>query len=353
MQVDFLIIGQGISGTWLSYFLQQQNRSFFIIDQQNPNAPSRLAAGIINPVTGRRHVEVWMANELMPFVHEAYTEMGNTLQVKAISYKDIIDFFPSPQMRLSFLQRVEEKANYVSVPAEENQYREFFNYDFGFGAIQPVYTVHLENILPAWRNTLIRQQQIREEEFDHTDLTVSPDGIRYRDIRASRIIFCDGTVGSSNPFFRNLPFAPNKGEALTLQIPGLPASHIYKRGLSLVPLAAEGHWWIGSNNQWEFDNPAPTALFKDSTLRNLQQWLKIPFEVTGHVAGIRPATLERRPFVGFHPLFPAVGILNGMGTKGCSLAPYFAREMANHLLLSRPIDTAADISRFARILQRP
>jgi hypothetical protein len=51
-----------------------------------------------------------------------------------------------------------------------------------------------------------------------------------------------------------------------------------------------------------------------------------------------------------HPHFPAIGILNGMGTKGCSLSPYFASELVNHLTENTPILPEADISRFSRIL---
>ena len=66
MEVDYLLIGQGISGTWLSYYLRKEGKSFMVIDNDSPVASSRIAAGVINPVTGRRHVEVWMANEILP-----------------------------------------------------------------------------------------------------------------------------------------------------------------------------------------------------------------------------------------------------------------------------------------------
>jgi glycine/D-amino acid oxidase-like deaminating enzyme len=56
--------------------------------------------------------------------------------------------------------------------------------------------------------------------------------------------------------------------------------------------------------------------------------------------------LERRPFVGLHPQNPRLGILNGMGTKGCSLAPYFARQLVRHLLYKEPIHPEASVSRF-------
>ncbi|MGC4234732.1 MAG: hypothetical protein QM594_17260, partial [Niabella sp.] len=56
--------------------------------------------------------------------------------------------------------------------------------------------------------------------------------------------------------------------------------------------------------------------------------------------------------MGLHPVYKNVGILNGMGTKGCSLAPYFASQLAAHILYRAPIEKDADISRHSRILER-
>lgn len=352
MNVDYLIIGQGISGTWLSYYLLKEDKSFVVIDNGFKDSPSRMAAGIINPVTGRRHVEVWMAEDIMSSSWEVYTNLGNELGITAISQKKIIDFFPSPQMRVSFMQRLEEKAAFVYCCEEETNFRNLFNYDFGCGEISPVYTAHLETLLPAWKKQLKEKGLLLEEEFEIGQLKVEKEKIYYKDITASAIIFSDGSAGVANPYFNLLPFAPNKGEVLLVEIPDLPKDRIYKKGMMLAPLMAPGLWWIGSNYAWEFDNPEPTKEFREKTGSFLKEWLKIPFTVTAHLAGIRPATLERRPFVGFHPLYPNIGILNGMGTKGCSLAPFFAKQMADHLCHNKTIHPEADINRFQKILSR-
>ena len=352
MVVDYLIVGQGISGTWLSYYLQKENKSFLVIDNNFSAAPSRIAAGIINPVTGRRHVEVWMAKEILSFAWKAYQEIGNELNIDAISQKNIIDFFPSPQMRQSFVQRIEEDNSYVSSYPDQNHFNPIFNYDFGCGEIQPVYIAHLETLLPAWRNKLIHEKKLLEEEFDISQLKVEADKILYKEITADKIIFCDGNSSAANPYFDLLPFAPNKGEALIVEIPGLNNHHIYKKGMLLTPLATKDLWWIGSNYAWEFDNPDPTNDFFEKTEQLLKHWLKIPFKIISHLSGIRPATLERRPFVGFHPQHPRVGILNGMGTKGCSLAPFFANQLVEHLCHNKTIEPEVDVKRFQKILSR-
>jgi glycine/D-amino acid oxidase-like deaminating enzyme len=354
MNIDYLIIGQGISGTWLSYYLKKEKKSFLVIDNNNPNSPSRIAAGIINPVTGRRHVTVWLAEKLLPVIPAAYKQIGSELGITAISQKNIIDFFPSPQMRQSFLQRIEEDNTFVHPGKDDNTttYRELFNYEFGFGEIKPVFTVHLETLLPAWRQQLKDNNQLLEEEFDSSQLQLKKEGVFYNGITASKIIFCDGNSSNTNPHFKQLPFAPNKGEALIVDIPDLPNEQIYKRGIMLAPLATPGLWWIGSNYAWEYADENPTDEFRNKTEQLLKSWLKIPFAIKEHVCGIRPATLERRPFVGMHPQHPGIGILNGMGTKGCSLAPYFAKQLVGNLLYNKPIRPEADVNRFNRILAR-
>jgi len=352
MTTDVLIIGQGISGTFLSWYLQQQRISFCVIDDNKADSPSKIAAGIINPVTGRRLVTVWLADEVLPFAWQAYTAIGDQLGITAISQKNILDFFPNPFMRESFLKKIQEKDTYVSLVEEEKEYPDYFRYEFGIGQIKPVYTAHLDTLLPAWRSHLLQQRLLIDDHFSIAELSVLEDGIVYKDIHAKQIIFCDGPACADNPYFKNLPFAPNKGEALIVEIPGLPNEFIYKKSMLLAPLQEKDLFWLGSNYLWEFDNPYPSPEFYKDASAYLQHFLRIPFNIREHLAGLRPATLERRPFVGFHPLHKRIGIFNGMGTKGCSLAPYFAQQLAAHIHYQAPITREADVTRFTKILSR-
>jgi len=180
-------------------------------------------------------------------------------------------------------------------------------------------------------------------------LRLEKDLVLYKNLKTKKIIFCDGAASLDNPYFSKLPFAPNKGEALILSIEGLPKDILFKKGMSLVPWKRDLHW-LGSSYEWEFDDPGPTEAFRQRAEFLLKQWIKIPYKIMDHVSAVRPATLERRPFVGFHPLYNQIGILNGMGTKGCSLAPYFASQLKVNLTQGRPINPEADINRYSRIL---
>jgi glycine/D-amino acid oxidase-like deaminating enzyme len=354
MQTDVLIIGQGICGTFLSRELERAGLSYVVIDEERPLTASRAAAGLINPVTGRRLVKTWMIDELLPFVQEEYRKVGEELGASFLRPARVVDFFPTPQMRLAFLRRYEEDpAGYLHLPEDEGDWRDRFSYDLGYGLIDSCYLVDIQGLLSSGRRRMVARGVLRAERFDLQELTVEPMRVRYRDVEARWVIFCDGIESSQNAYFSRLPFAPNKGEALVVEIPGLalPEAVVFKKGMSLVPWK-EGLFWVGSSYEWSFADAGPTAAFRERTEAVLREWLRASFRVVEHIAAVRPATLERRPFVGFHPLYPAVGILNGMGTKGCSLAPYFARQLVQLMVSGVAIQADADILRFRKVLGR-
>jgi glycine/D-amino acid oxidase-like deaminating enzyme len=352
MEVDYLIIGQGICGTMLSWFLNKEGKSFVVIDEGKENSSSKIAAGIINPVTGRRYAYTWMIDEVMPFAVDSYKDIGKHLAVELAFPKSIIDFFPSPQMRSAFIERLTENDTYLHSYPDQNHFNQYFNHDFGCGEIRPAYTVDLQVLLSTWREKLLELNAIREERFDVNALKLTNDSVSYDAITAQRIIFCDGTDGVNNPWFQMLPYAPNKGEALIIECKELTNAHIFKKGLMLAPLTSQDVYWVGSNYQWEFVDAEPSEQFYRHAVSVLNGWLTKPYKVLAHKSAVRPATLERRPFVGLHPQFQNIGIFNGMGTKGTSLAPFFANQFAQHLAYNFPIAPEADVRRFTRILSK-
>jgi glycine/D-amino acid oxidase-like deaminating enzyme len=345
MKVDVLIVGQGICGTFLSRELDRVGLSYIVIDEVQPHTASRAAAGLINPVTGRRFVKTWMIDELLPFMRKVYDgAMLRPVQV--------VDFFPTPQMRLAFVKRCEEGGEYLRLPLREQEHSwdEHFQYEFGYGVIESCYLVDMQGLLGRVREELSARDVLREESFMAAEMEVVETGVQYRDIEARWVIFCDGVAAAREGYFARLPFAPNKGEALIIEVPGLEeGGFVFKRGISLVPWAP-GLYWVGSSYEWSFDDTGPTAAFRERTEAILKDWLRVPFRTVEHMASVRPATLERRPFVGLHPVYPAVGILNGMGTKGCSLAPWFARQLAGLLEKGEAVMAEVDVGRFRRVL---
>src|ERR1700712_1198330 len=126
---EVLIVGQGLSGTWLSWWLWQAGVSFHLIDKPEQDGASMRAAGLINPVTGRRMVTTWMIDELMSFASGAYDEIGRFLEDSFIKEISLIDFFPSVQMLQAFTKRFDEDKTYLHPGESRDKYSAWFRYD--------------------------------------------------------------------------------------------------------------------------------------------------------------------------------------------------------------------------------
>jgi glycine/D-amino acid oxidase-like deaminating enzyme len=350
MIADYLVVGQGICGTFLSWNLIREGQRVIVIDHADRFSSSKVASGVINPVTGRRMVKTWMIDELLPFVQEQYRLIGDDIGASLVRRCDVLDFHPTPQMAASFAARLGEDPQYLH-HANAAAYQPLFNFHYGVGEVAPCLLITLNTLLDKWRSRLAEQGCLLGSHFNSADLDVREKSVTYQDITARKIIFCGGAADFDLPFFNRLPYAKNKGEAIIAEIPGLPATNIYKQGLSIVPWE-ENLFWIGSSYEWDYDDLQPSERFRARVQQQLDALLKLPYRIVDHLASVRPATVERRPFVGLHPAHPSIGILNGMGTKGCSLAPWFARQLCQHLVYDRPIAAEADVKRFRQVLSR-
>lgn len=71
------------------------------------------------------------------------------------------------------------------------------------------------------------------------------------------------------------------------------------------------------------------------------------FTLIQHQAGIRSNTMDKQPFLGFHPKAKHIGIFNGFGSKGSLLIPYYAQCMLEHILERKELPQHVDIQRFS------
>ena len=325
-----------------------------VIDNALPNAASHIASGIINPVTGRRAVATWMIDDLLPFAWEAYTELGNFLGQECISQKNIIAFPAAPDMKEAYQKRMVEENGFIkNISAQkENELKNIFSFIFSCFEIDPVYLINLHPLLHAYREKLKSGNCLLEEAFDEKYLYVKDEGVEYKNISAQKIIYCNGIHAYSSPYWKNLPATYIKGEALIAEIKYLHPGNIYKPGALTIAPWYNNLWWIGSSYENDFTYDKPSAKFLKQKQQELSMYMKTEVKIADHISSVRPASVERRPFVGLHPNHPQTGILNGMGTKGCSLAPWFAKQFARYLVSGDPADPQADIKRFGRLLGR-
>ena len=344
----YIIVGQGVAGTLLAYFLLKAGQNVIAIDNYHKGAASNVAAGIINPITGRRYVKSWRIDELLPFAKQTYQELEELLQSRFFYERNVIRTFANVKEENDWLLHSAEPGyqNYIADRADIGNYKAKTTPAFGYGEVLQGAQVDLPLFISQFRTFLISKNCLIEENFDFEQLTIKESNVYYNNLIADKIIFCEGAKAMKNPYFSYLPFHGDKGEALIVRIPGAPFEKMLKQQIFIVPLGKDDLYWIGATYNPKYTNDLPTEEGKDYLLNHLQHLLKIPFEVMDHMAAVRPTVRDRRPFLGMHPQFPQLGIFNGLGTKGASLAPFWAHRFTEFLINETPLDREVSIQRF-------
>ena len=346
MTIDFLIVGQGVAGSVLAWTLDRLGCSVLLADDPALPSASGVAAGIVNPLTGRKLVRTWRADELFPFLHQFYTGIEQELGVQFFYPKNIYRPFRSMAEKNDYLTLTADPAiqPYVNQAVDSQQYNNYIENPFGGLEVTQSGWVDLTEFVRIIKGYFVRKNQYYEGQVFTKDLSISDDKVVWKELNINKVIFCNGAQAAQNSLFDWLPYNPVKGQILTAVVDSYPIQNIVNQGLFILPVR-NGLIKIGATYSWhdlDWQTTEDGRAFLESKVSTL---LKIPYQVVGQQAGIRPSSKDRRPFVGIHPVHPSVGIFGGMGTKGVSLSPYLAAQFARHLLDGEDLEPEVNISR--------
>lgn len=350
MDVDFLLVGQGIAGTALSYRLINSGKTVHIIDQAEKNNCSRVAAGLYNPVTGRKLVKTWHSDFLFPEIVPFYSSLEDRLKVKCLHALSIYRPFASIEEQNEWMGHSgeEEFKDYIKSIHQTPRYREV-NDPYGGLLLNYSGYVDLNPMMNAFTALLADMGAITNEAFDEEQLTLSDRGVNYKDISAGALIYANGMGAINSRYFHWLPLKPNKGEILLLEQDFAPPE-IINRGIFRITLP-NNSIKVGSTYSIDEFSPGPTMAAKAEILEKLRKLVTVPVKaVLEHKTGIRPTTGDRKPILGRHPQHENIYLFNGLGSKGVSLAPYFSKVMADLLLFEKEPPKEVNISRFFKYI---
>lgn len=342
---DCVIVGQGLAGTTLAWSLMQRGCRVMIIDRGESVTASRIAAGLITPVTGQRLVTSWRLPELLPSAVAFYRQIESELGVDILHERRTARLFASDKEQAFFEKRQDtEFQSQIRRPDCLVNAEEFSNDRGGFELINSA-QLDVAKFLGASRSRFEESGCVLTADIDpqnDIDLTETAIELPNLNVTTKRLIFCQGFEASRNPFFQNVPFDATKGEILTLRIPKLTEERIVNRGVWLAPIGNE-LFRAGSTYDWQNLDCVPSAGGRESICSRLREFLKLPFEVVSHSAAIRPIIVGRHPVIGLHSKHPQVAFFNGLGSKGSLQAPFFARQLAAALFGNGEIDSEVDL----------
>ncbi|CAN5402013.1 FAD-dependent oxidoreductase [soil metagenome] len=343
--VNYLIIGQGLAGSALAWELLQRGKTIQVIDEPGNTRASSVASGLFNPIAGKFMTKAWIAEKVFPYLENFYAEAGDQLNKKLIHLLPIYRPFISDEERIQWKERGKSD-DLIKFVSAFHDVPTFEQVNDPFGGIEIAHSgyVNVDQWLSSVRNFLTYHEVLSEEFFDEKEIAAG-ESIQYKEFTADKIIFCNGVAALQSKWFGWLPIKPLKGETLEIELKS-PCSRIFNRGVYLVPTERENIFNVGATYQHPPFVEGNTSGSVDELQTKLRELLSVSFEVLHQDWGIRPTTPDRRPLFGAHPACKNVIIFNGLGTKGVSLAPYFARHLADWMEGMGDLSTEVNIYRF-------
>lgn len=343
--VDYHIIGQGLAGSVLALQLLEEGKSIVVSADKTLSASSWTAAGLFNPLIFKKLSKTWLSDLVFPKAQEFYSVQEKKLNSTFWHPMPMLRVFGSQTEKNEWerLRNDPEFAEYIgNDEAPEKMQR--FNRGFGTGWVKNCGYLDTTVFLESVHQLLIQKNILQTHTCDPTCLTATQNGWKLNGIESKKIIFCEGWLAVNNPLFSWLPFVPAKGDVIGFHSKELKLDHLLNGGCFVLPLGND-EYRVGATFYWEELNDIPTEKGKQELLKKASELLEIQMEAKIQMAGVRPATADRRPFLGEHPEKKGVYIFNGLGTRGVVLSPWLGSALIDHLEKGQPLHPEINIQR--------
>lgn len=369
--VDACIIGQGIAGSLLGYVLHRRGLRVRVVDDGHKSSASLVAAGMINPVQGQKLNLIWEIERCMPAALALYRELEAHFGKPFFFPRKILKLLKTQAQAQTLGKHLQNPAfapwlgavyppdyfkerscpaapaavdNDGAIPASLTANNALCD---PFGSFEILGGGYLDTpqLLRTLRDYFRSEGVLIEMRFAHADLNLSdPACVRWQGLEARKIIFAEGWRILENPLFAHYTFVPTKGQILTVQADAPLPSCVLNHGKWLVPQGAR-EAWIGATYERHHTDALPTAEGAAEILTEVQSLIpRNPLRVRSQRAGIRLATPDYIPRIGFLPTDARIGIFSAFSSKGNCFAPYLSNCMAEHMVNGAALPRQADIA---------
>jgi glycine oxidase len=328
-----VVVGGGLAGLFVAARHIQAGASVLLIDGKEANSASRIAAGLFNPITGKRWALAWEYRKLQASLLGFFDDALFQGLRKWLHLMPIYRSFPSVYDLNEWSGRSTQPLYEPYCEVELGSYMpdRLVNPNGGLVVHQGGW-LEVDAFLQELNRVLIRTGRFTTVNKRISYDIIDPKAGKLRMGRAEEqfhaIVFCEGASYRANPHwvFRSLPLL--KGQILRVRMPNLGLDRILNGPPYVIPCGND-EYLVGATYEVEYRDVYPSDYGREDLLKQLKALLpnEEP-EVLTHEAALRPTgPLQLRPCIGPHPELSRVWFMNAMGTKGVLNAPYFSQEL--------------------------
>lgn len=339
---DAIIVGQGLAGTTLAWHLQEAGQKVLLLDACNEVTSSKIAAGLITPITGQRMVLSDSYDEFLSVAKPFYRRIEQNTAREFFHTRTAQRLFKSDAERANWSVRAKQPAyqSHLVSPQPDPLADPGITDASGGGFAMDTAQLDVAVYLEASRSVLQWERMALDWK---NDVTFGSDGVSVGPHLARFIVSCEGFAATRNPHFSTVSFNAAKGDILTVRfhLPVPPVS--IHRGVWLAPTPDPEVFLVGSTYNWEKLDEVPEASARSQIESKLKEFIQVPYTVLDHRAAVRPIIRKSWPLIGRHPKQDQLAYFNGLGSKGSLLAPWYAHCLSDHLVNHAPIPHDMDI----------
>src|SRR5688572_11458840 len=190
-EIKVLIVGQGYAGSLLAWSLISEGAGVTVVDSSPEFSSSRVAAGIIIPVTGRRLAKTYRADELIPFARNTYSQIESATKRKLYIEKQALQVFTSVSNRNDWYTRSAEHdmEGYCDQILSRESISPFIVNEFGGILLNNCGYVDSLTLIDAIKAHIESTGKFINAQFNFSELKTGNGEIRWRKNSYSHVVF--------------------------------------------------------------------------------------------------------------------------------------------------------------------
>lgn len=334
-----LIVGQGLAGSALAWRLIHSGAECLVVDRPVGETASRVAAGLVNPLTGRKVRPEWRQEECLPeteaYYRETERELGGSWWQKTPIWRETEG---DDQEALWHERQLDPASAPFAGP--------LLPWPAGWEAPgRAAYTrggavLHAEALVDAVRTWLRERGSLCEAEVNPAEVAAAApggEGVAWRGETFRCVVWCTGYEAAEGLDLPALASRLSKGTIVDVELPEFAwEAGVLHFGHWLVRHGA--FWRLGATYEWTWAEPgvAEGAAVQE-LLCDLQRRYLGEVRLVRARAAVRPIIRYSQPVAGPIPGRPGHYVFSGLGSRGVTTSPWVSRLLAAHLLEGQPL----------------